>query len=120
MAVTIFNRSATVSEILLWTNSAPASAFAAQTVGLDLTGYAAVRVLAIDHTDNGDISCDITVPLALGKGNLCGVRPALYPFYRQFTVNTAGVTFATGYVGNYGSPMASAQYAVPYRIYGVR
>jgi hypothetical protein len=114
------NVGAESAAVLLWENASPTSAFAAQTISLDLSEYGAVRILAIDHTDNRNVAVDIMIPLALGTGNLCGVRPGEYPFYRSCTVDSAGCTFAGGYVGDYATPQSSNLYGVPYRIYGIK
>lgn len=100
---------------LLWTNPNPESAFAAQTVALDLSGYDAVLIDANSGTDrNGGkiffcfvgraVAMDVWMPSVASKYN------------RMATVATTGVTFGQGYFGTNVNNIC----IIPLTIYGVR
>lgn len=97
---------------LLWTNPNPTSAFAAQTVALDLSGYDAV-IIRVDQERCKTYVCFVgyqydfaTVP--------SGYTPA--SFGRLATISSSGITFGSGYY-NTG---INDTVIVPAQIYGVR
>lgn len=97
-------------QVLLWSNASPTSAFAAQTISLDLSGYTHVVVVG-EHASGATLIAPATmVPIGqtgfiLSIGNL----------YRTFTVSATGVAFAAG-VGD----AATASIAIPLYIFGVK
>ena len=108
---------------LLWTNSKPTTAFAAQKVTLDLSKYTYV---AVDTTYgyNGLFANDCTLQKTLiqvGSSNMvCGTQEAKYATTcREATVTTTGIQFSIGKFYN-GSNVTSNNYAIPYHIYGVK
>lgn len=99
----------------LWENSAPTSAFAAQTVSLDLSDYDAIEIRFKNKNNS-------TVYLSTG---LIPIGEDFTMFYitsdpasqrRAGSVSTTGVTFATGYA----AATASTACAIPLTIYGYR
>ena len=101
---------------LLWTNASPTSAFAAQTVALDLSGYDAVLI---------DVNCAYELPdfgtcfvCMVGRGGFMDVWASSQnnKYSREATVASTGVTFGQGYFGT----GANNNCAIPYRIYGIK
>lgn len=104
---------------LLWTNSAPTSAFATQTVAISLTGYKTV-VIVSKVTKSGEFY--ITSYIAVGSTNTI-VFPMDYIYFRDATVATTGVTFGGGKRSNtYGASTATSDNndIIPYKIYGIK
>lgn len=104
---------------LLWTNSAPTSAFSAQTVAISLTGYKTAMIVS-KVTKGGEFY--ITSYIAVGSTNTI-VFPMDYIYYRDATVATAGVTFGGGKRTNtYGAstPTSDNNDIIPYKIYGIK
>ena len=99
----------------LWTNDAPSSAFAAQTVELDLTTYDAVLITFAQGTRFGSL-------IALKDGNNYFVTIGIdstannYYYKRAAAVDSSGVTFSTGYQNT----TTGTSYAIPQKIYGIK
>ena len=112
---------------LLWTNASPTSAFAAQTISLDLSGYNAVEIVCrYSTTDDTHIRyiCDV------------GNSASMYWFYRTATngyymgvrsrtnvsASTTGATFNTcmGKPVNSSTSTANDGYIIPIEIYGIK
>lgn len=99
---------------LLWTNASPTSAFAQQTINLDLSKYKLVLIDVYDHF--------------LNRGKFLNVVPindvfyivAFYDFVylRQIVVNEEGIAFGAG--RRFEMTNDDNAYAVPYKIYGVK
>lgn len=117
--------------VLLWTNASPTSAFAAQTVAVNGTGYSGylVEVGGVRNETSNSGSLNITfVPMnsaykAVSSQSYLNSSEA-NPFYYMRMVTSAtenGITFSTG---SYGKPatgsMAGTNYAIPTRIWGVK
>lgn len=104
---------------LLWTNSAPTSAFAQQTVALDLTDYDAV-VIECNTAGSGT---GTTAQLGF-VGTTVRLMAEIYQIHRRLaTINSDGITFGNNYyLPTYanGSESASNGYLIPTRIYGLR
>ena len=116
---------------LVWTNSAPTSNFTAQTVSLDLSGYAFIRIQArctasatrsnyfdipiggSPHTSGHYLEMFNTTATSTSTGSLYGTR-------RKVTATTTGVTFSTGYykpTNNTNAPTSDASRIIPVRIW---
>lgn len=112
---------------LLWENASPTSAFAAQTVSLDLSSYDAVEIVCrYSTTDDARIRyiCDV------------GNSASMYWFYRTATngyymgvrsrtnvsASTTGATFDTcmGKPVNSSTSNANDGYIIPIEIYGIK
>lgn len=97
---------------LLWTNASPTASFAAQTVGIDLSGYDAVVIVV-------DADRRHTFPCFVGFQYDLSYLPSGYnaaSFGRLATVSSVGVDFGAGYY-NTG---ANNTVAVPQAIYGIK
>lgn len=100
---------------LLWTNSAPASVFASQTINIDFTDYDTILVLCRVASADGNSSWNI-----MKKGYDC----TLVAFDYNFTpitrlsnsFNDSSITFGQGY----RSGSASTDTCIPLYIYGIR
>lgn len=103
---------------LLWENSSPTSAFAAQTISLDLTGYDAVDV-EFRHWTNKD--CRVTTRNYLNEGEGTGIgtstdAPSYGNFRRGFKMLTDGVQFW----GGISNSTVDNNSTIPVRIWGVK
>ncbi len=99
---------------LLWTNASPTSAFAAQTIALDLSGFDAV-IIVNRHWTNNILYRSHYVPI---DGNSYGCPVQNYAGAwagRTCSAIVSGVTFDIG-VGT----AADASAAVPVEIYGIK
>ena len=107
---------------LLWTNASPSSAFAAQTISLDLSGYDAVLI------EFYAVRTRQYLRTAVGlKGVQSYLESSLggYVGLRGFTPSDSGVAFAAGeyvaYFGQSGNFIdAWADACTPVRIYGIK
>lgn len=104
---------------LLWTNSTPSSAFAAQTLSIDLTDYDYVHVFAYSDTGSTRLQdAGITVKDA-GTGMLRvgpGSASVQSPIYARSisAISNSGIEFSSGY----SNATAGTSYLIPARIYG--
>lgn len=101
---------------LLWTNSAPTSNFAAQTVQLSLTNYDAILVKCRATTSAGQYFSnycfkDETVNAVISSKSYNGTNV----YSRGVQCTDTGVTFTTGYSGS----SSGAGNAIPVKIYGL-
>ena len=116
---------------LLWTNSSPTSAFAAQTISLDLSGYDEIEV---EYSDLNDASHGDKMPqikARVGERGLMGATfgsagadygsGSIYNATRRFAIGSSGITFDGGHgaVAS-GSYSARNDVCVPLRIYGIQ
>lgn len=113
---------------LLWTNPDPTSAFAAQTVSLDLSGYDAVRVVFKLVNGSGTAGTKPTSMISqfvnVGDGGLnlyitqagSDWAGTAYLNERSFEVNTTGVYFYDNRERNGNSNNNN----IPYQIYGIK
>ena len=104
---------------LLWTNSAPSSTFAAQTVPLDLSAYS---VIAIACKQQDSTAIDMAIPCFGFVGNILqccipNIGSTQYFYKRTATIASTGVTFSTGYRNTNGT--TGTNYCIPVAIYGV-
>ena len=101
----------------LWTNSAPSSNFAAQTVPIDLSGWHLICIMCKQSATGTYVTPCLA---AVGETTTIAVPNASstqYFYKRDVTVTTSGVTFTTGYRNTTGT--TGANYCVPTGIYGV-
>ncbi len=102
---------------LLWINSAPTSAFAAQTLLLS-TAYSAY-IVEIKATSSSPSYVQVYVPFSEERKRIILEYGSVsYIYYRY--VNSAAdgtIEFSTGYQVNSGS---STSYAIPIRIWGIK
>ena len=110
---------------LMYTNAAPSSAFAAQTVTLNLSGYQSV---VIEYFTCGAQVGDVyRAEVAIGRrtalqGALVMLNNLVYGI-RFVDATSANIAFGEGYARNYDTPSIGTvdnQYCVPYRIWAVK
>lgn len=114
--------------VLLWENSAPGSAFAAQTIKMDLSDYNWVKIETKTHTGTSQEigTNDFKCP-GVGNTFVQTIRTntggsGWWHASREVTISKTGVTFGTGgfrySVANNQS--AGDNYAIPLRIWGIK
>ena len=99
----------------LWTNASPTSAFAAQTIALDLSGYDAI-ILVNRHWTNNSLCRSHYIPI---DGNTYGCPVQNYVggwAGRTCTATASGVVFDSG-VGTSGNDNNGG---IPLAIYGIK
>ena len=105
---------------LLWENASPTSAFAAQTVNLDLSAFQMVAVAIADHLYFVPIGGTTRFSYIYNANG----EQSIFTYVRQVVVSETGVTF-----GNcYGSSIASGNLKTetsngssrPSKIYGIK
>ena len=112
---------------LLWANASPTSAFAAQTVSLDLSGYSAVAIFFKRSTDAGYDQGLLTFIALIGQTYIDQMMTASSSnvafLMRQFSTSNSGITFAAAKLSVQGSASSEAdrtQYLIPLYIYGIK
>lgn len=120
------------SPVLLWTNASPASAFAEQTVQLDLSAYSFVMIEYMDGEYVSRVKTalfpvpTITPPTGYACYNqIVGIAQsgsAVRLCYRDLTVSASGVAFHSGvWVDDYGNEnTVNDYYCKPWRIWGLK
>ena len=113
---------------LLWENASPTSAFAEQTIALDLSKYDCVMVTARGYDD-----WDIEVDTFVSKGE-CGIlafsdalslaNHTIYVFFRTVRFNVDGLVFTGGgakpVTNTTSGPGTEGKACIPHRIYGIK
>ena len=117
---------------LLWTNSAPTSNFAPQTISLDLSVYKSVAIMYKGVTSGTTTSIafysvgdNITIPPDSGSQAgyptvICagyGKAKSMVSMGRDVNITNAGVIFGSGYVS---SNVAGNNYSIPLYIWGIK
>lgn len=106
---------------LLWTNASPSSAFAAQTINLNLSVYKFVEIVCIENNlaqkDNYVVTKGV-----VGKKVCCCLLRSYWNNVRNATINTNGINFEAGAWerANDGTTTFDNTYMIPYQIYGIR
>lgn len=110
------------SMTLLWENASPTSAFAAQTIAIDLSGYDMIEVFARSSTGAIQENAwgSVAYSKAPGLGRLYTTNVFMY--MREFTVGESWITFADNMqFKTYGSAGTAANTAtIPHKIYGIK
>lgn len=102
---------------LLWENASPTSAFAAQTIALDLSGYDAVYIEAVRSTNSNVISGNTTIPVGGLSGYLMGTTDQLAMIRREVKATKTGVVVSAHQSANSSTGTSNE---IPYRIYGIK
>ena len=108
---------------LLWTNPTPSSAFAAQTIALDLSKYKYVAIKCVYNNQvSGYLSENIQpVPSQTVQTGYCPFISSMGSTTdgttRSISISTTGITFGIGVVTTSGS--TSANFCIPLKIYGI-
>lgn len=101
---------------LLWSNPNPNSAFAAQTISVDLSGYSLAMVQVKLYTSTDRRMCVICSKDDTSVANLKGANAASTTFAsRLITPSNSGVEFYGGYNGT----SADNAYCIPMEIWGI-
>ena len=108
---------------LLWTNAKPTSKFAAQTVSIDLSGYAAIVVTSREYCGRNNqhatfIPVDNTA-YWIHQGFVEAGTP-IEMHSRKVTASATGCTFGAGYDQGVEYGESSNEAAVPVKIYGIK
>lgn len=107
---------------LLWTNASPTSAFAAQTISLDLSRYDAVEIEVIASRTSGKMGvCRLFFGAPVSQG-LIVLGDDATKHARDVTLYSDGITFQNGYYQYMASGSAKTNdggQAMPYKIYGI-
>lgn len=104
---------------LLWVNSSTSSAFASQTISIDLSEYNMVYVTAGWSKSSANSYLGY-VTLVGDRGIINGIGTT--KIYREYQATTTGVVFGTGQYASAGGTSLSnnSDYAIPWRIYGIK
>lgn len=103
---------------LLWTNPSPTSAFASQTVSLDLSDYDYVYIVVRVTTGEAHYG-SFFIKTGSTEELLCVATTYLRK--RNATVSQSGITFDGGYnQASVSSWEANTSSAIPLRIYGIK
>lgn len=114
-------------ETLLWTNPNPTSAFSAQTLNVDLSGYDFVKIKYAVQIQNLSLEhCiqfayfkldDLPKEIDAVNGNVClGGLLANYGFIRAIAYDNRSLKFGSGY----GNQTVNQNWNVPFEIYGIK
>ena len=111
-ALTGNGRTEDLEPVLLWENSSPATAFAAQTISLNLTNYAGVIVEFYDNDTRLYVKKNDT-------DNTAGRYTVDASYTKKVTINNNEVAISDTYVfGSQGEKNNNV--LLPYKIYGVK
>ena len=105
-----------LSMTLLWENASPNSAFAGQTINLDLSGYDHALIEFCLNPIAWQIKTSAWYRVDAGESIVSVADGNPYTYLRGVTVNTNNVTFGTGRLGN----TENNNNLVPLRIYGLK
>lgn len=111
--------------VLLWENASPTSAFAAQTVSLDLSNYDAVFVDSISYaTEDPHITCICPkgIQTRIFRANAAESSNAkMWIASREATVSNSGVVFSKALQSTVTANEGTVNNAlIPFRIYGFK
>lgn len=109
-----------LSMTLLWVNASPTSAFAAQTISLDLNGYDMIEIVSDGNVFSYSIS-DKTVPLTVIYE--AGTAGNVYIASRNVTITQTSIVFGGGAYKFFNTPTtgnADNKRMVPTKIYGIK
>lgn len=113
---------------LVWTNSAPTSSFASQTIQVDISKYDEFEIVCIDYRSYQCVLPIVKVEATNGKnaitaatlGNSSQHGGNIWAGNRSIAVNTTGVWFGDGYaVSGTGTYTKRNDCCIPYTIVGV-
>lgn len=109
---------------MLWTNSSPSTAFAAQTISLDLSSYKMVRIIAFVSTDNPSAVPSTDIPIGQ-YAYLVSAHPdttsKIFVNQRGANVTESGIIFAANTFATVTyAPVTDNTKMIPYQIYGIK
>ena len=87
---------------LLWTNANPSSAFSAQTISLDLSGYTDILIKVKSVTSETSVQWDILEDIENNTKQALVVYSTAQNVFgtRLCTISSTGIAFSTGYFSN--------------------
>lgn len=111
--------------VKLWENASPSSAFAGQTISVDLSGYDLVAVCGLYATNNAVQTWSfVSVPPSAPSGEYRVGWLYHYVNYRQrrdVVVYTDGILFGNGNEAPFSGDLYTNNLVmIPYRIYGIK
>ena len=105
----------------LWTNANPSSAFAAQTLTIDLTGY---EMILVNYKWAATSTTELFTVISYNEIGEGATVAAIYNArsYREFQVVVTGLQIADCYHSDTvtGTMAVNNNYMVPYKIYGIK
>lgn len=101
---------------LLWTNASPGSAFAAQTIALDLSSYTLILIIARRTTDAEYISAVGNIGAKAYMNYTATSGSTIYSRTRKFGISASGIAVEAGYTGS----GVNNSYCIPVWIYGIK
>ena len=101
---------------LLWTNASPGSAFAAQTIALNLSSYTLILILARRTTDAEYISAVGNIGAKAYMNYTATSGSTIYSRTRKFGISASGIAVEAGYTGT----GVNNGYCIPVWIYGIK
>lgn len=113
---------------LLWTNASPTSAFAAQTIAFDYSGYDFLAVVVRNRTDQ-PVQTTIIIQAVNGGGYTASkntiITNEVYWQYRQGTLNSTGLAVENAFeahinTGGFRYDGVSNPTLIPVAIYGIK
>lgn len=115
------NKNSTVD--LLWENPTPTSAFSAQTINVDTSGYEMLYVMFLTATDYTYLNVSAILNNSFVEKQVLMSGAGMTQVRRNLSITDAGIVFENGFFSkNSASGTISngngTKYAVPYRIYG--
>lgn len=113
---------------LLWTNSAPTSSYAAQTLAIDLSEYDGIILKCIGIYSAAQTFPNIRntqqfIPKSFSGTLLFGTFESsgnIYISYRTVNVTNNGIVFGSGYQRTGASIASNDTRAIPYEVWGVK
>ena len=104
-----------IKPVLLWTNPNPTTAFAAQTISLDLSEYKYVVIVSKNSISNDPSPRAVDVfPVLDNYEAGLKIKGPSTSTSRTITISQAGITVTT----STGSP--ANNFVIPYKIYGIK
>lgn len=109
-----------VSMTLLWENASPSSAFAAQTISLDLSGYEFIYVIAANWFVSGFVRTQVGASGTINR--YAPISWSKTTGSRNLDIVETGIYFTGGYSGGAigGTFSAANGECVPTQIYGIK
>ena len=111
-----------ISMELVWENASPSSEFAAQTIELDLSKYTHVLAVFKFATTTAYYISHIGINgiRSLVSFSYGSIASGIYAPYRNFLVQTTGITFGSAWNPVANTVTQSDLYLIPYRVYGIK
>lgn len=106
------------AKVKLWTNANLANSFNAQTISLDLSGYAGVEIVFYVDSSTNVYQTTGFIPKGLNSVLWYTTAVSGHRLHREFTAADTGVSFIKA--TNYSGSATADKICIPYIIYGVK